>query len=633
MVIDMPRKDVHDNVNDESSSSDDISIIYPKATPSSAKSKPPRMATGLDPENNLPVSASTEEDVDSRSTRFASSPGSQNRYTTRSTGKAKERPNYNLRFHPMDAIMRPNAKRTRVDEQKESAIESDDEQKIRVMTKSRKGQKQGPSASSGESASAASTNLEDSGINSENLFTRPIEEDWHTMNSYDRYLFRLQGGAPLTGTALRMKWPAAVRVLIREKFFTRKQFNVWGGEKMMKERYELVRLAMRRLFGATKEEPSDRKDWTVYYQEGWEVFDLPSTSVALDGSKTFEENPIENDRKNQVEEDLGEGSEDEDEDSADESAIEVSLTDLEGSPIEDYGMQAMSIIKEALEDQEVASVESSQHIRSREITVESGSGDDPSNASTQGEASSEATTVILESNAMLTRRDGSRRPVNYRFEDSVLDESGQDGTAYATPVSLDRDEVAVSSGSSSSGVESENKTHHNTIQAFTPINRKRGKQGATKQANFTIHEDSTNDRSEKQLLSNRNKFRNFEDTPKENIGDSEEDNGDLLSGQLVGEWDPTDLEVARTPGMPPIPTIRRISATPVRQVGQAGIEVLTSAYSPPSHGVSVVIPRRSPSVLDATEEEATAVGEEESIEPETETSLRRSHRRTAADYM
>ena len=275
-----------DNTDDtQSSDDDDISVILSRPTPLLAKPRVPRILNGLDIKNIItaPQPASIIRSLEPN--QDFSSTSSQTRYATRSSaGISKKKPNYDMNFHPMDSVTRLSAKRTRLF-QESSVANGGTGKRKGPITRSMNAVYQSPSASSRvstssrASSSSASLNPEGTCTSWENLFARPIEEDWHTMNSYDRYLFRLQGGAPVRGTAKRVKWPRAVEILIKEKFFTRKQFNAWGGKKMLKRRYELVRLAMRRLFGAVEEEPCDRKDWKIYYMEGWEVFDYPSTAT------------------------------------------------------------------------------------------------------------------------------------------------------------------------------------------------------------------------------------------------------------------------------------------------------------------------------------------------------------------
>ena len=107
----------------------------------------------------------------------------------------------------------------------------------------------------------------------ENLLAKPINEMWDTLEPLDRRIYIAQRGAPLKGNNLPHKWPKLVNMLVKEKYFTREQFNGWGGVPALTERYEAVRLWMRTLFDAP-EEPMDECDFDIRYSEDFSVYDL-----------------------------------------------------------------------------------------------------------------------------------------------------------------------------------------------------------------------------------------------------------------------------------------------------------------------------------------------------------------------
>ena len=122
------------------------------------------------------------------------------------------------------------------------------------------------------------------------LFAEPIQEDWKQLNALDRRVYRLQHGSPIKGDAIPLKWSTVIKTLIRERFFSREQCIMWGGEEALKKRYETVRKAMQVFFGGAghKEEPSSRKNWTILTMEGWEVFDIGFSAIISKSQSSIE---------------------------------------------------------------------------------------------------------------------------------------------------------------------------------------------------------------------------------------------------------------------------------------------------------------------------------------------------------
>ena len=281
--------------------------------------------------NIIPAAPRASSRLKTKNRKVSSSPNPR-RHATR-TAVARKKPNYDMKYHPMDIVTRPNAKRTKeanaeednspppIGEVRKTRSKSVGVKKVKydmsfhplddVIPKAPVARKVTKSASSSNSQ-YSSPRPETTGVfNPENLFTRPIEVDWLDFSDFDRRVYLLQGGCPINGTAIPLKWSKIAQILISEKYLTRKQLKDWGGEIELKQRYERLRLQMVAFFGA-EEEPENRKDWKVHHMEGFEVYDLPSTySGKVDGEgsesqseATDEEEMESQDEIEEVDEDL-----------------------------------------------------------------------------------------------------------------------------------------------------------------------------------------------------------------------------------------------------------------------------------------------------------------------------------------
>ncbi|MCJ1259819.1 hypothetical protein MMC24_007658 [Lignoscripta atroalba] len=289
----VPDSDHEDSTDNQTSGSPTPSPI-PARQP--AKKVLPRMHKGIDQSNIIP--APTSGPGLARPRKWDASPSpSPERRITRGVTKPDKNVDYDMKHHPMDDVLRPKAasKRVRVSETPEPSVNArgtltatrarrakinkvdynmshhpmdDFFQPNRVPRKHATPDSFDSSDYSSSSSSTASDSADD-----QNLFTAKIEADWSEFQPFERRIFLLQKGAPLHGNTLPMKWAEVVRQLIREDYFTRKQFNTWGGEKELKLHYERLRLAMQELFRA-EDEPTDRKNWRIYWLEDFDVYDL-----------------------------------------------------------------------------------------------------------------------------------------------------------------------------------------------------------------------------------------------------------------------------------------------------------------------------------------------------------------------
>ena len=200
------------------------------------------------------------------------------------------KPNYDMKFHPMDPVVRPNFKRT-LDHLEKSALAKSEPVPARAKLEAsgstcdrshhptddlvpQKGRKRCASISSAASSQRIIANSSDEDEPEfDNLFLKPVYADWHDLLSLDRRIYLLQRGAPLKGNALPLKWDKVVKILIDELYFTRIEYKNWGGLTCLKERYERVCLQMQRLYEAEKE-AGNKKSWAIMYAESFRVFDL-----------------------------------------------------------------------------------------------------------------------------------------------------------------------------------------------------------------------------------------------------------------------------------------------------------------------------------------------------------------------
>ncbi|MCJ1264668.1 hypothetical protein MMC22_004542 [Lobaria immixta] len=112
-------------------------------------------------------------------------------------------------------------------------------------------------------------------IDFDNPFTKPTSPDWRDLELFDHRVYILQKGAPLRGTTLPLEWTQVVEILVTEGFFTEKEFETAGGLTVLTSRYETIRLEIQGFFKSAPE-PVDKRDWPIRYVEDLKVFDLQS---------------------------------------------------------------------------------------------------------------------------------------------------------------------------------------------------------------------------------------------------------------------------------------------------------------------------------------------------------------------
>lgn len=113
------------------------------------------------------------------------------------------------------------------------------------------------------------------GIEFNNPFAKPTSPDWRNLEHFDRRVYILQKGAPVQGTTLPLEWNQVVEILVMEGFFTEREFKSVGGLAALASRYETIRLEIEGFFKSAPE-PVDKRNWPVRYVEDLRVFELGS---------------------------------------------------------------------------------------------------------------------------------------------------------------------------------------------------------------------------------------------------------------------------------------------------------------------------------------------------------------------
>ena len=138
-----------------------------------------------------------------------------------------------------------------------------------------------------------------------NPFSKPTPTNWKELRAFDRRVYLLQRGSPIDGNTLPLKWLKVVEALIEDGYFTRGEFKAWGGVEALKERYENIRVGIEGFFKA-KQEPTSKMGWQVVHAEGVDVFE--------DGEGNVVPPPSSRDRKESHEEQADSENDDEEDD-------------------------------------------------------------------------------------------------------------------------------------------------------------------------------------------------------------------------------------------------------------------------------------------------------------------------------
>ena len=102
-----------------------------------------------------------------------------------------------------------------------------------------------------------------------NPFLAAVSSDWNLMSDLDRRVYSLQCGVPMGGNAIPHKWSEIVQILLREDYFTHKQFLKWSSEKELQNRYEQTRFAVQGK--CADREPKYQRAWQKFRGEDVDI--------------------------------------------------------------------------------------------------------------------------------------------------------------------------------------------------------------------------------------------------------------------------------------------------------------------------------------------------------------------------
>lgn len=190
----------------------------------------PRIESGLNAESIIPSPPRSEPSKRRRAGNSSPSPSPKKRRTTRAAVNGDKEIDYDMKHHPMDDMLRPKAAAKRSVRFRRSS---------ETYLNGTMVDKENPPAAKENSPAAKDV---------ENPFNRPIRAEWEDFEPFDRRIYVLQKGAPVEGNTLPHTWPQLVNILVKERFFIRKQLKAWGGVQALKKRYEQVRIRMQTLF-------------------------------------------------------------------------------------------------------------------------------------------------------------------------------------------------------------------------------------------------------------------------------------------------------------------------------------------------------------------------------------------------
>ncbi|KAL9118508.1 MAG: hypothetical protein Q9187_004947 [Circinaria calcarea] len=513
-----------------------------------------------------------------KNSKVSSSPNPRRRVTRGAV--ARKKPNYDMKYHPMDVVTRPNAKRTKVAEAEEdnSPSPSGEGRKTRSKSVGVKKVKYDISFhhlddNSSSNSQCLSSRSETSGVfNRESLFTQPIEDDWLDLSDFDRRVYLLQRGSPIKGTAIPLKWSKVAEILISEKYLTRKQLKDWGGEVELRQRYERVRLQMEAFFGADKE-PENRKDWKVYQMEGFEVYDLPSTYPAKPNGKgwgsqaeaTDEREMESEDEMEDIDDDLIDhqlgseianrhlsaryqvqvdglsdepsGSMHEVRDELMDSIDEVTMTEGEVGRENEHHLGQLEVVDIVLSDRANTSIAASPLSKDWVYSTEAWQTTVAPMASVIQTSGIEGGEIIL---PVASIENESAHDKVWASSDPAADtsiKSARDDSVrgLSESAALTRDLKGLFPHAAES-FDAANPRETSQTQHTTPLNSKKMKRTASSAATFTIHEDPEGTNLEVNERVALHPISPATDIPKENFGRTNHDDLDLPSRQLLNDW-------------------------------------------------------------------------------------------------
>ncbi len=186
-------------------------------------------------------------------------------------------PDYDMKFHPMDTTIRPTAAAKRgmsslqsvsipgpspIQAKKKTPAASD----IFYPINQEQSRSTSPSLLSGPLSGLLD------GSSRTNPFVDGQPFNWDSLYDIDHCVYCLQKGAPIHGDTLPMEWANVMQVLLEKGHISIVECDSEKCAEQVKSRYESVRVGLE-LYFHSNSEPTDNKDWTLYYSEGLNAHD------------------------------------------------------------------------------------------------------------------------------------------------------------------------------------------------------------------------------------------------------------------------------------------------------------------------------------------------------------------------
>lgn len=188
-----------------------------------------------------------------------------------------------FRYHVMDSTLRPKASSKRLESKLHSVAAKKRSNKSASSTN--------PSIKQPAKASPKRSTIDPAKTNSDldsrdgrvspvscrlqNPYLGRTSLDWSDIQPIDRFVYLLQKGAPLHGNTLSQAWSDELvkQALLNEGVIALDELNSGDSIKVLKFRYESVRLGLQKFFGS-KLEPINKNDWMLTKMEGFDVYNM-----------------------------------------------------------------------------------------------------------------------------------------------------------------------------------------------------------------------------------------------------------------------------------------------------------------------------------------------------------------------
>lgn len=105
----------------------------------------------------------------------------------------------------------------------------------------------------------------------QNPYLNRTSLNWVELQDLDHCVYLLQKGAPLHGKTIPQSWNRVKKVLFDDGLITLDELRSREATEFLKSRYESVRLGLQNFFNSGPES-IDKKDWTLFKSEGFDVY-------------------------------------------------------------------------------------------------------------------------------------------------------------------------------------------------------------------------------------------------------------------------------------------------------------------------------------------------------------------------